>query len=299
MTTAFAPTETSRETPSVDFRAMGSDWHVVARGISEEALAQVSMLVEREERRCSPTRPDSLLSQLNRERGVTDGMLALLTANALAIREATAGAFDPAVGDAVLAAAAMCEPGLLAAVPGGAIEHPCAETLQVTVDGQDVRPDGAGQLDLGGIDKGWTADLVSRYLRGTGASQWLISVGGDIVIGGDEAKERLIDVKSTELTIGLSSGAVATSSMLKRVSGEPSERNHQIIDPASVVPADHDYVMATVIASSAAIAAALATAMLADPERGDRALASHEAEVVLVTRNGDAFMSPGIDRHLR
>jgi len=286
MTTAFASTETSHETLSVDFFAMGSTWHVEARGVSDEALARVSILVEREEQRCSRFREDSTLSLLNRQRSVTDGRLALLASNALAIREATAGAFDPAVGDAVRAAAATCEPDGLTALPANAIEHPCAQELRLTVAGQQVHLEGAGQLDLGGIDKGWTADLVVRYLRGTGASRWLVEVGGDIAIGGEDAEERLIGVESTELTIGLGSGAVATSAI---------GRGHPIIDPRRGEPAEHEYVQATVLASSAATADALATAMLVDPERADGALAGHGAKAILVTRSGDAFMSPGID----
>lgn len=290
MTTAFAPAATTRETLSVDFRAMGTEWHVEAAGVSETQLAQVSILAEREEQRCSRFRADSTVSLLNRNRSVTDGRLALLASNALAMREATLGAFDPAVGDAVLAAAATCEPDGLTALPANAIEHPCAQELRLTVVGQQVRLEGAGQIDLDGIAKGWTADLLTRYLRGIGASRWLVDVGDDIITGGDDHEERLIGVEATELTIGVGSGAVATSAI---------GRGHPIIDPRRGEPAEHEYVQATVLASSAATADALATAMLVDPERADGALAGHGAKAILIRRGGDAFMSPGTDEYLR
>ena len=278
---------------------MGTDWYVEALGVSDEQLAQVSVVVEREEQRCSRFREDSMLSVLNRERVVTDGRLALLAANAMAIREATWGAFDPAVGDAVIAAGYSCDfdelRGLAVEIP----EPPCEADLQLLIDGQVVRLDGVGQLDLGGIAKGWTADLVTRYLRGLGAQRWLVDAGGDIVVGGKELEERLIGVELTGLTIGISEGAVATSSTQERAWDTPLGPKHHIIDPTRSEPTDHEYVLATVVASCAATADALATAMLANPELGDRALTGHEAQAILVTRSGDAFMSPGMAGYLR
>ena len=298
MTTASATTS-ELETRSVEFRAMGTDWYVEARGLRDETLAQTSELVEREEQRCSRFRADSTLSLLNRERAVTDGRLALLAANALAIQEATDGAFDPAVGDAVIAAGYASDFEELKGTTVNAAEGCGRAALGLTIAGQDVRLEGSGQLDLGGIAKGWTADLVARYLRGLGATQWLVDAGGDIVLGGEDAEERLIAVELTGLTIGLSEGAVATSSTQKRAWNTPLGPKHHIIDPTRGVPADHEYVLATVLAGSAAVADALATAMLADPERADHALAGHGAQAILVTRRGDAFMSPGMDEYLR
>ena len=299
MTSAFAATEIGRETRSVEFRAMGTDWYVEAQGLREETLAQVSMLVEREEQRCSRFRADSTLSQLNRERTVTDGGLAALAVNALAIQEATDGAFDPAVGDAVIAAGYASDFEELSGTTVNAVEGCGSPELGLLVVGQQVRLTGTGQLDLGGIAKGWTADLLARYLRGLGATQWLVDAGGDIVLGGEDAEERLIAVELTGLTIGLSAGAVATSSTQKRAWKTPLGPKHHIIDPTRGVPTDHEYVLATVLASSAATADALATAILANPEHCDRALAGHQAEAILVTGRGDAFMSPGMAEHLR
>jgi len=299
MTTAFAPPEISCATHSVEFVAMGNDWRIEARGISEEALSHVPVLVEREERRCWSGRPDSLLSELNRERHVTDGMLALMVAQALAMRDATAGAFDPAIGDAMQAATEICEADGRAAVEASTVGRSSMGVLRPTVTGQRIQLEGEGELDLAGMDKGWTTDLVARYLRGVGATQWLIRVGDDTVVGGEEDEERLVDIESTELTIGITSGAVSTSMMWKADLGVQTGPTARIIDPSQGMPGDHKYVKAVVIAKSAAIADALATAMLADPERGDRALASHQAAAVLITRRGDAFMSPEMDRYLR
>lgn len=302
MTTAIAPTETYSETLSIEFRAMGTDWYVEAVGVSDEKLAYMPVLVEREEQRYSRFRDDSLLSQLNRERSVSDGMLALLAAEAQAIQRATGGAFNAAVGDAVIAAGYRCDFAELSQAvteAAEATEEPSAPELRIAVSGSQVRLEGDGQLDLGGIAKGWTADLVARFLRGVGAKRWLVDAGGDIAMGGPEAEERLIAVALTGLTIGVREGAVATSSTLKRAWDTPRGRKHHIIDAARGVPTEHEYVLATVLAPCAATADALATAMLAEPELGDRALAEHEAQAILVTGEGDAFMSPGMSGYLR
>jgi len=270
MTTALASAEKRTETLSIDFRAMGTDWCVEAVGVSEEKLAYMPVLVEREEQRYSRFRDDSVLSQLNRDRSASDGNLALLVSEAQAIERATTGAFSTTVGDAVIAAGYSCDFDRLAT------EATAAELAPPI-----------------------TADLVARFLRGVGATQWLVDAGGDIAMGGDEAEERLIAVEMTGLTIGLTEGAVATSSTLKRSWDTPLGRKHHIIDPGRGVPTEHEYVMATVLAGSAATADALATAMLAEPELGDRALAAHDAQAILLTRRGDAFMSPEMSGYLR
>jgi len=299
MTTGFAPQETRAETHSFEFRAMGTDWYVEAIGVSAEQLAQASVLVEREEQRCSRFRDDSALSLLNRERSATDGGLALLVAQALALREATEGAFDPAVGDAVIAAGYRCDFDELIRTTVNAVDAGGRAQLEVVVEGQEVRLEGSGRLDLGGIAKGWTADLVGRYLSGVTASRWLVDAGGDIVVGGAEPEEQLIGVELTGLTIGLSAGAVATSSTHQRAWETPQGPKHHIIDPTRGAPTDHEYVLATVLANCAATADALATALLADPERATEMLARHQAEAILVTRSGDTFMSPAMAQQLR
>jgi len=78
MTTASTTTASGLETRSVEFRAMETDWYVEASGLWDETLAQASVLVEREEQRCSRFRANSTLSLLNREPALMDGRLALL-----------------------------------------------------------------------------------------------------------------------------------------------------------------------------------------------------------------------------
>jgi thiamine biosynthesis lipoprotein len=107
-------------------------------------------------------------------------------------------------------------------------------------------------LDLGGVAKGWAADLLAARLSDYGPT--LVDLGGDLraegprswTIGVENPLFAEIDIAEIELR----SEGVATSSVLKRRRGE----NHHLIDPRTERPAQTDLVAATVVAPTATMA---------------------------------------------
>ena len=165
------------------FRAMGTNWQIEAADCSPSVLREAEALVREVEARCSRFLPDSALSRLNRDRHIQDAMLAEITSLALEFRALTRGAFDPAVGDEVLAAGYDRSIELLPergpATVRAALGRP---GLPVRSDVIEVR--GAGYLDLGGIAKGWTVDRVGAFLEEHGAAEHYVDGGGDVLVGG-------------------------------------------------------------------------------------------------------------------
>jgi len=300
MTAPRAATPVATSILTREFVAMGTDWYVEASGVTESVLERIADLVERDEQRFSRFRASSALSRLNAERVSNDAELARCLRAAEVFRRDTAGAFDAGIGAAMVAAgyerdfaelSQWCASTRSRAQP--------SERLRIWCDGRRVGLHGQGQIDLGGVAKGWTVDRAGRCLESAGAMNWLIDAGGDIAVGGAVALERPIAVGLTGLTLGLSRGAVATSSTLKRAWNTTDGRKHHIIDPRRGVPTSQAFVQATVRAPGASTADALATAMLVDPAATTAALPKHRAEAILVGRGGEVFMSPGMAAHLR
>jgi thiamine biosynthesis lipoprotein len=250
-------------------------------------LAQSAAFLHRAERRLSRFRPDSELSRLNRWAGRprrVSPVLLRLVATALAAARMTDGRFDPTVLPALLAAgytrtfaqlseAPVGDPAR-AAVPGRYREVRI-DALRRTVH----LPRGVG-LDLGGIAKGWLADVVLRRLRPLGAA--VVDIGGDgaFTPAGVGNPPWMIEVADpwtpgtsvAEMSID-GGGGVATSGILRRRWQTSTGWRHHLIDPRTGVPASTDLASVTVIGPSATAAEVMAKVVLLEGrERGAAAL---------------------------
>lgn len=281
------------------FRAMNTEWWIAARGHAD--LDSAERTVRDIERRLSRFLPDSALSRLNRERSVADPILAAVVGRALEIGQLTEGAFDVRIGSALIAAGYDRSFELLRATSAGlAGERPDADYPRpaVEVGGDEVALSGEGLIDLGGIAKGWTVDLVAAELEAAGSDGWFVDGGGDIrVCGANVDGGRWPVGVGNGLAVYLDSGAVCTSSVeRRRWQGEVGPMHH-IIDVSTGQPSRTGLRTAVVVARDATLADALATAILADAQRGLSAVSASGAEA-LVDRGGCWEMTPGMERYL-
>jgi thiamine biosynthesis lipoprotein len=114
-----------------------------------------------------------------------------------------------------------------------------------------------GNLDLGGVAKGWAADTAAARLAGRGPA--LVDAGGDIAVNGPRADgsgwpigvPHPLDSQLQIALIWLAGGGVATSGIDHRRWRRDGREMHHIIDPRTGHPARSDVVSATVIAPSA------------------------------------------------
>ena len=274
-------------TRRIDVRAMGTTLSIYGPAASFAPGADAVIETFRdEEQRFSRFRSDSELSRLNARAGgwvtVSEGFGSLLDFS-LAQAHATHGAFDPTVLAAVEAAGYDRDFDEVIRSARGALRPPvpCGRWREIEVRGRSVRlPSGVG-LDLGGVAKGWSADLAVERALAAGMPWVLVSAGGDLRIGGD-APALSIDVEDPEepttpvMTLRLDRGALATSSIAKRTWGPGL---HHVIDPRTGAPARTDAVQATVWAPTCAGAeVAATTALLA----GTRAVADAPSVIVAV-----------------
>ncbi len=176
-------------------------------------------------------------------------------------------------------------------------------------DRQAVRVPSGVYLDLGGIAKGDTAQQVVDLLRDAGPC--LVDAGGDLVAGAapedlpgwpvaiSAPRRDSVTEQDDLVTLWLAEGALATSGVDYRRWTQNGQPMHHLIDPRSGRPAETDGLTASVLASTAAVAEAWATsALIAGPGRGMDTLAGHDVAGLMVTRTGQALLTPRMHQHL-
>jgi thiamine biosynthesis lipoprotein len=292
------------------FRAMGSDVHLVVVG-GPPSLPEVARdLVEELERRWSRFQPTSEISRLNQLAGhpvrVSTETLTLVRL-ALAGARVTGGRYDPTVLGAVQRAGYDRSFELLAAgTPADGSSTLGLGHQRVAVDqaGSSVTlPPGVG-FDPGGIGKGYAADLLVGELLARGAAGACANLGGDLRVEGEAPGGGAWVVaighplrESPAATIGLRSGAVATSSRVRRAWGQGEDRHHHLIDPATGVPARSGLAAVTVVAAAGWQAEVMAkAAFVAGLGEGVRLAEATGTAALLVDDDGAVHQSAGFHR---
>lgn len=265
----------------------------------------------------SRTAKGSELSALNAANGETvsygaDDPLPKLIETALAISEATDGAFDPTLAP-VLDAWGFTKD--LRRVPSAdELAALLARTgrdkvaLEKTADGYSVALSDGAQLDLGGIAKGYAADLLRAQLEQEGVTSATLDLGGDVFVMGrkSDGSDWRIAVKDpgdTESYLGIVSASdafIVTSGVYERYFEENGVRYHHILDPKTGCPAESGLVSVTVLCENGAWADALSTAcFVLGPDsalalRDDLADQGTDFELILVTDDGRVLYTGGL-----
>ena len=265
----------------------------------------------------SRTAEGSELSALNAANGESvsygaDDPLPKLIETALAISEATDGAFDPTLAPVLDAWGftkdLRCVPSAdeLAAL----LAHTGRDkvTLEETADGYSVALSDGAQLDLGGIAKGYAADLLRAQLEKEGITSATLDLGGDVFVMGkkSDGSDWRIAVKDpgdTESYLGIVSASdafIVTSGVYERYFEENGVRYHHILDPKTGCPAESGLVSVTVMCKNGAWADALSTACFvlgtdgALALRDDLAARGTNFELIFVTDDGRVLYTGGL-----
>jgi len=224
---------------------------------------------------------------------------------ALVIAEISGGAFDPTVGDAMVRAgfryayrngASSSPRGATDSAPAGRVSY---RDIVLDPEQRTVTLRAPMTLDLGAIAKGLAVDLASRELHAF--PNHIVNAGGDIVARGAppgeaawpmEIRDPLAPDRAYRV-LHVRDLAVCTSGGYLRRRPDGAE-GHHIIDRASG-GSPRLLASATVLATSAAVADALATAVyVLGPARALPMLAHFEVEALLIDPGGAAIETPGL-----
>jgi FAD:protein FMN transferase len=269
---------------SIQFKAMGSHMQAwLSAPTAEEAqiLAAVPDWFEEWEQILSRFRPTSELSALNTHSGTwfnASPILYEVVADAREAAEFSKGVFNPLVLNALEAVgydrsfekdapddARPLSPVL--SVPDWAL-------IQLDDDREAIMLPKNARIDLGGIGKGWAAQMAADKLADYGPC--LVNAGGDLVGHGspDESGGWLVNVPAMDetnslMTLLLIDQAVATSGTDYRNWQRKGKQFHHLIDPRTGLPCESDILRATVVAPDASEAVVWAKVSLITQQFSD------------------------------
>ena len=265
----------------------------------------------------SRTAEGSELYALNASNGETvecgaDDILPALIETALTISDATEGAFDPTLAPVLDAWGFTKDERRVPSTDElkELLSHTgCGKVaLEKTADGWTVTLLDGTQLDLGGIAKGYAADLLRAQLEKEGVTSATLDLGGDVFVmgrktDGSDWRIAVKDPADTESYLGVVSAAdkfIVTSGVYERYFEENGVRYHHILDPKTGCPAESGLVSVTVLCENGAWADALSTAcFVLGPDgalalRDDLADQGTNFELILVTDDGRVLYTDGL-----
>lgn len=194
------------------------------------------------------------------------------------VSEATGGAFDITVAPLVNAWGFGYKNGALpdSATVDSLRQFVGFHHVRLTDDDRLVRDDPRTVLDCGAVAKGFGVDQVARFLRARGILNYMVEIGGEVVVSGENPQgqkwhvgvSRPTDDPTSQSTaldtvLTLSEGALATSGNYRNFYvTDDGRRVAHTINPATGYPIQHNILSATVLAPTCAEADAFATSFM-------------------------------------
>lgn len=270
----FRGTSTLRTSEGAIF---GTYYHIKYEA-AEPLDAEIGAALQEVDRSMSVFNKQSTISAINAgtsER--TDALLYSVLERALTISQTTGGAFDVTVMPLVNAWGFGFKKGTF----------PTAEQIDslrafvgykhisLTADSLVKKDDARVMIDCGAIAKGYGVDRVAYALRKHGVRNYMVEIGGEVVVKGrnPEGKPWQIGISKPtdgadgaqdelQTVLSLEDCAVATSGNYRNFYVKDGRKYAHTIDPRTGHPVQHSLLSATVMAPDCATADAYATAFM-------------------------------------
>ena len=160
------------------------------------------------------------------------------------------------------------------------------------------------QMDFSAIAKGFGSDVIARLLRRHDISNFMVEIGGEVVVQGISEKRlpwKIGVTKPTDDSLSYNSElqavlnvtdiAMATSGNYRNFYYKGGKKYAHTIDPKTGYPVQHSLLSATVLTKDCAVADAYATSfMVLGMDRSKEVLAKHpelKAYFIYANENGD------------
>lgn len=281
---------------------------VYGSALDADALLEIMRNVSRLEALLSTTSPDSEISAVNAAQGesipVSADTLAVLK-TVLEVSGETGGAFDVTAYPLVKAWGFTQDEFR---VPDGEELESLLDRVdynQIILSDEAISVPAQTEIDLGGIAKGYTGDVLTAALREKGVNSALLSLGGNIAVIGRKQdgslwKIGVRDPLGSPDSIGylqIEDANVITSGGYERyfVDEDGNVRWH-IIDPKTGYPAQSGLISVTVVGKNGAKCDALSTALFVmGADKASAYLSAHpEFEAILIREDGSLLLTNGL-----
>lgn len=276
--------------------ALGTTYSIACNGNDTLLLQQqVEQLMKRVEKSLSIYDSESIISRVNRNEDVVlDEYFIECFGVARQVYRQTNGAFDAGASPLFAAwgfgAEGRSTPPTQQQIDS--LKELCGMDKFTVVNNRLVKADPRARLNANAVAKGYTVDVVARFLESRGMAGYLVEVGGEIRCRGlkpDGSRWKVgIDMpedgnftpgKSMACTIEVSDCAVATSGNYRRFYVSRSGKVPHTINPVTGRPACNSLLSATVVAETCAAADAYATAFMVMGTDSAKALLSNHPEL--------------------
>jgi thiamine biosynthesis lipoprotein len=142
------------------------------------------------------------------------------------------------------------------------------------VNGRIVKNNPNIHIDYNAIAQGYSVDLLGGLLHQNGIENYLVDIGGEVlargnkpdgklwIVGIEKPSEEMNSGRTLKATLEIKNKAIATSGNYRKFYEVDGIRYSHTIDPETGYPVKHSLLSATVMADSASIADAYATAFM-------------------------------------
>lgn len=225
----------------------------------------------------SPFNKTSIISRVNRNEKVkVDEMFSEVFQLAEKISGDTDGAFDITV-------APMVNAWGFGFKTGNPPTKQTIDSLRAIVgfhtvslqNGYVIKKNPNTMLDCSAIAKGYGTDVVARFLKKKGVQNFMVEIGGEIVVNGNSEKlqpwriginkptdDSLNTSQAIQDVVSVSNIAMATSGNYRNFYYKNGKKYAHTIDPKTGYPVQHNILSATVFAEDCATADAYATSFM-------------------------------------
>lgn len=251
---------------------------------------------------------ESVIARINRNEEVcTDSLFERMYHEAQVVSRMSDGAFDITVAPLVNLWGFGLKHGHAGDVSQAMVDSVKAyvgyEKVEL-VDHRLQKDDARITLDASAIAKGYGTDVVADVLREAGCENYLVEIGGEVVLKGvnDKGEAWRVGIsrpkmdangmdESLQHIIQSSDLCLATSGNYLQYYYHDGQRRSHTIDPRTGYPVQHGLLSATVVASTCMRADALATAcMVLGEEDALRMIEqSNDAACYLIVASGDSL----------
>ena len=225
----------------------------------------------------SPFNKKSIITHINTNDSIeVDALFSEVFHTAKQIHDESHGAFDPTVAPLVNAWGFGFKKGT--DVSSATIDSLCqlVDFNNITLsEGHVTKSDSRIMLDFSAIAKGYGSDCVARVLDSCGIQNYMIEIGGEVVVKGHNKKgnpwgigitkavdDSLSVSQELQTILRLTDCAIATSGNYRNFYYKDGVKYAHTIDPRTGYPVQHSLLSATVIADNCMRADALATAFM-------------------------------------
>lgn len=280
---------------------------------------EIEAELKRFDQSLSPFNDSSVISRINRnEELVTDSFFRKCFNRSMEISRETNGAFDITIAPLANAWGFGFKKG---AFPDSLMIDSLREITgyeKVKLeDDKVIKQDPRIMLSCSAVAKGYSVDVVAQLLDRKGIKNYMVDIGGEVVVKGKNPKDRLWRIginkpiddslsvrQDIQTVLELTNLGMATSGNYRNFYYKDGKKYAHTIDPRTGYPVQHSILSSTVIAEDCMTADALATSFmvmgLEEAEKFCKANPKIDAYFIYSGENGEfkTYYTEGMKKYI-